>query len=113
MYFPISHLPRAELRCKLQEKLHRVTGPLVYAYIRCVTVLPQCKDFFLGEDHTVGEGSISITYIMQCFHKLIVICLLSSPIPCEGSMNYLRIPAWRTARLVSYKRMLKTRLCMT
>ena len=29
MYFPILHLPRVELRCKLQEELHRVTGPLV------------------------------------------------------------------------------------
>ena len=29
MYFPILHLPRVELRCKLQEKLHRVTGPLL------------------------------------------------------------------------------------
>ena len=27
LYLPISHLPRAELHCKLQEKLHRVTGP--------------------------------------------------------------------------------------
>ena len=24
---PILHLPRVELHCKLQEKLHRVTGP--------------------------------------------------------------------------------------
>ena len=29
MCFPILHLPRVELRCKLQVKLHRVTGPLV------------------------------------------------------------------------------------
>ena len=29
MYLPILHLPRVELRCKLQEKLHRVTWPLV------------------------------------------------------------------------------------
>ena len=28
MYLPILHLSRIELRCKLQEKLHRVTGPL-------------------------------------------------------------------------------------
>ena len=28
LYLPILHLPRVELRCKLQEKLHRVTGPL-------------------------------------------------------------------------------------
>ena len=28
MYLPILHLPRVELRCKLQEKLHRVSGPL-------------------------------------------------------------------------------------
>ena len=28
MYLPILHLPRVELHCKLQEKLHRVTGPL-------------------------------------------------------------------------------------
>ena len=27
LYFPILHLPREELRCKLQEKLHCVTGP--------------------------------------------------------------------------------------
>ena len=27
MYLPILHLPRVELHCKLQEKLHRVTGP--------------------------------------------------------------------------------------
>ena len=29
MHLPILHLSRVELRCKLQEKLHRVTGPLV------------------------------------------------------------------------------------
>ena len=29
MYLPILHLPKAELHCKLQEKLHLVTGPLV------------------------------------------------------------------------------------
>ena len=28
MYLPILHLPRVELHCKLQEKLHHVTGPL-------------------------------------------------------------------------------------
>ena len=28
MYLPILHLPKVELRCKLQEKLHHVTGPL-------------------------------------------------------------------------------------
>ena len=27
LYLPILHLPRVELHCKLQEKLHRVTGP--------------------------------------------------------------------------------------
>ena len=29
LYFPISHLPRVELHCKLQEILRRVTLPLV------------------------------------------------------------------------------------
>ena len=28
MYLPILHLPKVELHCKLQEKLHRVSGPL-------------------------------------------------------------------------------------
>ena len=28
LHLPILHLPRVELHCKLQEKLHRVTGPL-------------------------------------------------------------------------------------
>ena len=28
LYLPILHLPRVELHCKLQEKLHGVTGPL-------------------------------------------------------------------------------------
>ena len=27
MYLPILHLPRVELLCKLQEKLHRVARP--------------------------------------------------------------------------------------
>ena len=27
-YLPILHLPKVELRCKLQEILHRVTAPL-------------------------------------------------------------------------------------
>ena len=27
LYLPILHLPRVELHCKLQEKLHRMTGP--------------------------------------------------------------------------------------
>ena len=30
MCFRILDLPRVELHCKLQEKLHRVTGPLVF-----------------------------------------------------------------------------------
>ena len=41
MYLPILHLPRVELHCKLQEKLHRVTGPLVaskYAVVRFLCV---------------------------------------------------------------------------
>ena len=29
LYLPILHLQRVELRCKLQERLHRVTGPLI------------------------------------------------------------------------------------
>ena len=29
LYLPILHLPRVELHCKLQERLHRVTGPLI------------------------------------------------------------------------------------
>ena len=29
------HLPRVELRFKLQEKLHRVTGPLKSVFISC------------------------------------------------------------------------------
>ena len=29
LYWPILQPPRVELHCKLQEKLHRVTGPLV------------------------------------------------------------------------------------
>ena len=29
MYFPILHILIVELHCKLQEKLHRVTGPLI------------------------------------------------------------------------------------
>ena len=28
LYLPILHCPRVELHCKLQEKLHRMTGPL-------------------------------------------------------------------------------------
>ena len=28
LYLPILHLARVELHCKLQEKLHRMTGPL-------------------------------------------------------------------------------------
>ena len=30
MYLPILHLPKVEVGCKLQEKLHRVSGPLVW-----------------------------------------------------------------------------------
>ena len=33
LYLPILHLPRVELHCKLQEKLHRVTGPLGFSLI--------------------------------------------------------------------------------
>ena len=29
LYLPILHLPRVELHCKLQEKLHHVTRPLL------------------------------------------------------------------------------------
>ena len=30
------HLPRAELSCKLQEKLHHVTGPLIFGEISLI-----------------------------------------------------------------------------
>ena len=39
LYWPILHLQRVELRCKLQEKLHRGTGPLGF--------LMQCPDTLL------------------------------------------------------------------
>ena len=32
MYLPILHLPRVQLRYKLQEKLHRVTRPQDYMF---------------------------------------------------------------------------------
>ena len=32
MYIPNLHLPRVELHCKLQEKLHRVTGSLEHRH---------------------------------------------------------------------------------
>ena len=35
MNLPILHLPRVELHCKLQEKLHRVTGPLEHITFAC------------------------------------------------------------------------------
>ena len=38
LYLPIFHLPSVELRCKLQEKLHRVTGPLVMHYLKAIEV---------------------------------------------------------------------------
>ena len=34
MYLPILHLPRVELHCKLHEKLHSVTGPLIYVPLK-------------------------------------------------------------------------------
>ena len=34
MYLPILHLVRVELHCKLHEKLHRVTGPLIYVPLK-------------------------------------------------------------------------------
>ena len=39
MYWVILHLPRVELHCKLQEKLHRVTGPLRKRMIYTITCL--------------------------------------------------------------------------
>ena len=39
MYLPILHLLRAELRCKLQEKLHRVTGPYYMHIFTCIFCL--------------------------------------------------------------------------
>lgn len=46
MYLPILHLPREELRCKLQEKLHRVAGPLPgasenYIYVLNIVLIVQ------------------------------------------------------------------------
>ena len=35
LYLPILHVPRVELHCKLQEKLHRVTGPLHWQDLCC------------------------------------------------------------------------------
>ena len=35
-YLVILHLSRVELHCKLQEKLHRVTWPLVMRFFKCV-----------------------------------------------------------------------------
>ena len=35
LYLPILHLPRVELHCKLQEKFHRVTGPLMVGVFIC------------------------------------------------------------------------------
>jgi hypothetical protein len=47
-YLAILHLPRVELHCKLQEKLHRVTWPLVKL------VLPDQK----GVAEVVPDGRI-------------------------------------------------------
>ena len=30
LHLPILHLPRVELHCKLREKLHRVTGAVIF-----------------------------------------------------------------------------------
>ena len=38
LYLPILHLPSVELHCKLQVKLHRVTGPLVMHYSKAIEV---------------------------------------------------------------------------
>ena len=39
LYLPFSHLPRVELHCKLQEKLHRATGPFVKLLFLCCSKL--------------------------------------------------------------------------
>ena len=39
LYLPILCLPRVELHCKLQEKLHHVTGPLLYSMTSVVAFL--------------------------------------------------------------------------
>ena len=46
MHLPILHPPRVELRCKLQEKLHDVTGPLNDRYIH--ELLLDNMDFTIG-----------------------------------------------------------------
>ena len=38
MYLPILHLPRVELRCKLQEKLHPVTRAFTQITVACVLI---------------------------------------------------------------------------
>ena len=38
LYLPILHLPKEELHCKLQEKLHHVTGPLGIYCMVCLQV---------------------------------------------------------------------------
>ena len=46
LYLPILHLPRVELHCKLQEKLHRVTGPLSKYLNLSLKILKTIQDFW-------------------------------------------------------------------
>ena len=43
MYLPILHLPRVQLGCKLQEKLHRVTGPLLDMFEKIEKIHLSCN----------------------------------------------------------------------
>ena len=45
--------------------------------------------FSLAEGKTVGGGSVSITYIMQSFHKFIVSLFCPIPLPMRAALYKL------------------------
>ena len=53
MYLPILHLPKVELHCKLQEKLHRVTGHYVDGYVT----------------HSLPFLVLACAYVVKCFEE--------------------------------------------
>ena len=63
----ISHLLTVELRCKLQEKLHRITGPLPCSSFAVVRAITGPNDVTVLHIHHTGMGVCvgSITYLLH------------------------------------------------
>ena len=69
MDLPIVHLSRIELHCKLQEKLHLVTGPLTLFVLKANSSRLRNKKVQLIEVKMVKIGAILGRHFLTCTFK--------------------------------------------